>query len=471
MRDLIVEAKAEAALQRFITSIDESEILKLASSYHDNDPCQMFQPIKHGSFNVCFFVQFATPSSEGVPDRWVVRIPIPDQIPWIDEKIDVEIATMKYVAANTTIPVPMIRAHFSAQNSPIKMAFIIMDYVEGKNLRELGFPKDFDVWRSVTTEPTRARKIMYENLAQVYIQLRRLEFPDIGALGLPKGDDGQSIRVRHRPLCIEILLQQREGLAPASKFPEHTTFKTSKEYVDALLWLGDNLLDKGKNSMIDIRGERVLYASHYFRKFVMESWLDPAQDCGPFVLVHGDLGLQNLLWDDDLNLVAVLDWEWSSVMPLQFLVPPPWLDGHSIDFLCHSQILYNDQVSIFCDVVRDQERSLGFGCSALLSDEWVRRKDWCHTLVVCALLRPEYVYDVYWSFLSYAFVGVQLPFTPKQLKKYKKITSQQLALFMENDDRKEFSSRKQEEQRVYLKEEEDYFGASVDCQDTTSTVD
>ncbi|KAJ4309519.1 hypothetical protein N0V84_011454 [Fusarium piperis] len=213
------------------------------------------------------------------------------------------------------------------------MAFIIMDYVEGKNLKELGFVNDYDIWCSGTSRPTKARERMYEKLSQVYIQLRRLEFPEIGALGLPRGDDDRTIR-------------QGEGLMPTSKFPEHATFKTAKEYVDALLWLGDNLLDKGKNSMIDIRGERVLYASHYFRRFVMESWLDPALDRGPFVLVHGDLGIQNLLWDDNLNLVAVLDWEWSSVMPLQFLVPPPWLNGQSMDFLCHGQLLYNGQCEI-----------------------------------------------------------------------------------------------------------------------------
>ena len=188
---------------------------------------------------------------------------------------------------------------------------------------ELGLTKDVDVWCSGTTQPSRTRKTMYEKLAQVYIQLRRLEFPEIGTLGLPKGDDNQAICVRHRPLCIEVLIQEDEGLAPTSKFREHTTFKISKEYVNALLWLADNRLDKGKNSTVDFRGENVLYATHHIRKFVTESWLDPALDCGPFVLMHGDLDIQNLLWDDDLNLVAVLDWEWSSVIPLQFLVPPP----------------------------------------------------------------------------------------------------------------------------------------------------
>ncbi|KAF5020347.1 hypothetical protein F66182_7630 [Fusarium sp. NRRL 66182] len=457
MRDLIAEAKAQAAEKAFVTSIDERDILDLASLYHDNKPCQVFQPSKQGSYNVCFFVQFAAPSTGGSPDRCVVRIPIPEQIPWIDEKIDVEVATMKYVAANTTIPVPKVRAHSSAANSPIKMAFIIMDYIGGKSLKELGFMEDLDVWCSVTPQLTRAREKMYEGLAKVFCQLRQLEFPEIGALGLSTGYGGLGVRVRHRPLCIEILLQQREGLEPTSRFSKHRTFRTSKEYVDALLWLGDNLLNKGKNSMVQIRHERVLYASHYFRRFVEESWLDPSQDSGPFVLAHGDLGTQNILWDDDYNLVAVLDWEWSSVVPLQFLVPPPWLNGQSIDSLCHGQKLYNSQVSILCDIVRDQEKALGLGCSPPLSDEWARRKDWCHTLVVCGLLRPEYVFDIYWSFIIYIVLGFQPPLTPKQIKEYKEVTSLQVSLFMDHNERKEFLSRKMEEQREYLEEEDAYW--------------
>jgi hypothetical protein len=83
-------------------------------------------------------------------------------------------------------------------------------------------------------------------------------------------------------------------------------------------------------------------------------------------------------------------------------------------------------------------------------------------LVVCALLRPEYVFDVYWSFINYTVVGFK-PLTSEQMKKYKEITSQQVALFMENDNRRVFLLRKEEEQRVYYKEEEGHFGALVDC--------
>ena len=52
MRDLIVDSKAKESRQRFITSIDQGEILKLASSYHDDEPCHVFRPVKHGSYNV-----------------------------------------------------------------------------------------------------------------------------------------------------------------------------------------------------------------------------------------------------------------------------------------------------------------------------------------------------------------------------------------------------------------------------------
>ncbi|KAM5353010.1 hypothetical protein ACJZ2D_017124 [Fusarium nematophilum] len=230
-------------------------------------------------------------------------------------------------------------------------------------------------WCSATTQPSRARKVIYEQLASLYAQLRRLEFPEIGALGLPRQDES-AIYVRHRPLSIEVLLQQGEGLEPTIMFREKTTFKTSRDYINALLWLGDNLLSKGKNSMVNSRGgDRTLYATHSFKRFVTEQWFDPALDHGPFVLMHGDLGIQNLLWDENLNLVAVIDWEWSSVIPLQLLVPPPWLNGQDTSFLCYSQTLYNREVGILCDMIRDKEKTLGLRRLPLLSQEWATLKD------------------------------------------------------------------------------------------------
>lgn len=96
MRNFIVEDRAHKARDEFIATIQDSKILALASSYHNHEPCHIFRPLARGSFNVCFFVEFeATPVGSKSRDRWVVRIPIPSRVPWPDEKIDSEVATMK----------------------------------------------------------------------------------------------------------------------------------------------------------------------------------------------------------------------------------------------------------------------------------------------------------------------------------------------------------------------------------------
>lgn len=96
MRDKIVEEKVVLEREAFIRSVDRQAICDLASSYHSGVGCTIFRT-KHGSFNVCFFVEFNPPSHGGQPDRLVVRVPFPGRVPWVDEKIDSEVATIKYI--------------------------------------------------------------------------------------------------------------------------------------------------------------------------------------------------------------------------------------------------------------------------------------------------------------------------------------------------------------------------------------
>lgn len=89
MKNSITQDKASKEGTRFIKAIETWRICHIASTYHDDDACRMFRPPIHGSFNVCFFVQFDN------LDRWVVRIPLPSRVPWADEKTDAELATMR----------------------------------------------------------------------------------------------------------------------------------------------------------------------------------------------------------------------------------------------------------------------------------------------------------------------------------------------------------------------------------------
>lgn len=96
MRDRIIEDRITREREdfiRYITDEKSDSICALASSYRDNTPCTVVA-ISHGSFNVCVSVQFDTPPTSKSAVRWVVRIPFPGRVPWIDEKIDSEVATM-----------------------------------------------------------------------------------------------------------------------------------------------------------------------------------------------------------------------------------------------------------------------------------------------------------------------------------------------------------------------------------------
>ncbi|KAI8648046.1 APH domain-containing protein [Fusarium sp. Ph1] len=458
MRNAILKDKAEKARQRFIESIDAEVICRLASSYHNGLSCKTFDTPKHGSFNVCVFVEFDT----SPPERWVVRIPLPTRAVWIDERIETQLATMRYVAAKTTIPVPRIHAYSFTQESPIDTAFIIMDYVQGQTLKDLGFKKG-KKWRTYI-RPTEATNKLHSQLSDLYIQLRQLEFPEIGALGLPVVDgklsydcSADDIRVCHRPLSIEVAMQELEGMDPGSRIKPNATFSTARSFIDALLWLAENEFDKSPDPGLDKRGGRnSLYARHHFRRFVLDTWLDSAADKGPFVLMHGDILMlmSNLLFDDDLNLVAVLDWEWSLVVPAQMLVPPVWLSGGGPEWVLIGTNIFCTEVGRFVGTIRDRERALQV--PPRLSQEWAKMERWCHTAVVMALFSPDLTYDVYWDLIFY--LTEEKKSDDADFRKfYMKAIEPRLTAFMETPERKAFLARKEEEQRRFFEDEKKYF--------------
>lgn len=70
--DVAVAARVHTERQRFISSIADRDVLRLASSHHPSKAsCTFFQPTVHGSYNICYFIQF-----DDRKERWVVRIPI-----------------------------------------------------------------------------------------------------------------------------------------------------------------------------------------------------------------------------------------------------------------------------------------------------------------------------------------------------------------------------------------------------------
>jgi hypothetical protein len=113
--------------------------------------------------------------------------------------------------------------------------------------------------------------------------------------------------------------------------------------------------------------------------------MDCRLDQGPFVLVHGDLEPFNLIVNDNMDIVSVLDWEWSRVVPLQFFKPPLWLKNPDTTKLAWNFVYrdYLKSLDQFLEIVRTREREK-YG-NELLSDEWAKAKEDSGFLVANAL--------------------------------------------------------------------------------------
>jgi hypothetical protein len=241
-------------------------------------------------------------------------------------------------------------------------------------------------------------------MADIYIQLRRLEFPSIGCLGLGPGGE---IQVVKKNTSIDINVQELEGLQPskiqASYYGPDGRLVSANKYTEMLLEISDNAFTQGRGTVWEeSQGAEALYHLHLFREFAQQ-WVDPNLDHGPFVLVHGDFSASNLVVNDDLSIAAILDWEWSRVVPRQFFGPPLWLDlSPTIDLALKPMYeFYLKKFHRLLEVLRTRELER-FG-DLLLHDEWAGAQNKSGFLVANAL---ENWTDIDW--FSYRYISLPL---------------------------------------------------------------
>jgi hypothetical protein len=370
-----------------------------------------------GSYNICFPIVFL--SGEGVTDeKWVIRIPLTPRLASPEETMRGEIATMKYapsfsppyiahltntfryVALNTSIPIPHLHGYGFSQTHHSGLTFMLISYIHGDPLSNFNL---------TTLDPT-LRSHLYTQLADIFIQLRHCEFPHIGSLTLDPADDQTPIFARNRPLSIDINDHEVGGLNAASIIGPNRIFTTAIDYIYIQTQLVFNQFEKQQNSIYYESDARYhLYGLHQFRSMLM-GWLKREYNEGPFILKHGDFRRSNILVDQDMNITAVLDWEWSRTVPVQMFVPPTWLTGSDIHgVLGIWSILYMEDLAMFRDVVKAKEEEIhrqGRGGEKIpLSKLWdgIHKSD--NFFIAHALLRLDVLGDVYWDGLDRHYFG------------------------------------------------------------------
>ncbi|KAL2128843.1 hypothetical protein VTI74DRAFT_8575 [Chaetomium olivicolor] len=398
MRSQIKTDEIDAARGQWVAALNDSDICRLASSFRGGDPCTIFRPRQHGAFNVCFFVEFKSPWQ-----RWVLRIPIPISLPkaLLDEKTEIEVATMRYLSAKTTIPVPRVHAYAFSDTAPNGLPYIIMDYVDGRSLKVLGFKSGSETWGSLifAGPQTPAARHLHGQLAD--------------------------ISVYNRPLSIDMALQELDGLQPDNILK---TLSTASDFVDGLLRLAHNKLDQEPDQGMDEdEPASILYAAHHFKRFVQDEWLDRSANRGPFVLI-------------------------------QFMVPPIWLNASQLDFVLLIQEDYNKQVGYLRAAIQEREKALGL--PPRFSTEWAPLEKWCHGAIAIGLNYPEHAYLVYWDLIFRKLVPRLRGATQEQRdQQHEKEVVPRIKAFMEaSEERRAFLGRKIREQLEYFEAEKEHYG-------------
>ncbi|EEP77851.1 predicted protein [Uncinocarpus reesii 1704] len=221
---------------------------------------------------------------------WIARIPY--QI--IDDKTKTlllsEIATMNIIRQRTNIPIPRIFG-FEISTNPESFGYpyILMEYLGGRQLD--------NVLALSVPQPYHAK--VAKQLANVLVELQNLTFDRIGRLWAGETAD-QSIEI--------IPMEWHHTPGPLGTSFEYFYNQRQKENRE-IMALHPNSPDR-------------LTACWMLKTALAHSIIEERAR-GPFPLCHLDLHYGNLLFDDEFNLVAVIDWSHAQAAPIEQLSVTP----------------------------------------------------------------------------------------------------------------------------------------------------
>lgn len=220
---------------------------------------------------------------------------------------------MRYIAVNTTIPVPKIYHFGTADQNPIGIGpFIIMDYVDHEMTMS-------DALKDPALEPGESHELdpniseeklefLYRQMSNIVLQLSKLTFPRIGSL--VEGTDGK-IAVSGRPLIqnMNSLLEftgATPTLLPSKPLSESGSWFSSLAdmHLTQFVFQHNDALDEGDED--DARDKYV--ARQLFRRLASQGQLTTeSYGEAPFRLYSEDLRPSNVLVDKSLRIIGVID--------------------------------------------------------------------------------------------------------------------------------------------------------------------
>ena len=237
---------------------------------------------------------------------------------------------MKYVAANTTLPVPHVYTWGTAAENPLGLGpFIIMDYIEHHRRMSFAMRDEAKIVTSTLDRSIAPERLEFllAQMADIVLQLSSLSFPRIGSL--VEAEDG-TIDVGGRPIITSMIDLEIHTDAPESILPRpETTYGSAHDWFAALADI--HMMQTAfqcRDDIEDADDARDKYvARQLFRNLAADKRLvQPQTDGQPYTLFSEDFRPANVLVDKDDRVVGVIDWEFAYIAPRSFSeMPPYWL--------------------------------------------------------------------------------------------------------------------------------------------------
>ncbi|CAI7661028.1 unnamed protein product [Penicillium manginii] len=301
----LADETLRSRVQNFIDSIDWELLIEYAVNLRDKKRCKLLPDIGLGLNHVVRIIEF----DDNV--RWIARLRMESRSGnQADTTTTNDIMSNEYnaillVKQKTKILIPSVHAVELSPDNAVNAKFMLMDCLKGNVGMDLGMEI-----------PDEHKDHVYRKMADVQLELSRVQLPKIGAI-LRRNNDGTF----------------EQGPIPGLGGPFETATEFFSKWAEKVEFgLSEAKLRKAAGSLAD----ELAFSASSFRSLVkIFAEKLSVRDNGPFPLCHGDFGHNNMVFDDKYNLLGVIDWEaafagpWEifAEFPLSLSTVPPDMDA------------------------------------------------------------------------------------------------------------------------------------------------
>ena len=293
--------ESDPRLERTIAAVDWNVVASIACGLLEVSDCHWGNQL-WGGYNVVRFLHMDDKNCSVL----VVRVPLRPEEGWtaknskiFADRLSSEVATMQYVRAHTSVPVPRIIHHsVEVDSGGVGSPYIIMTKVDGVALSS--------IWDDMEESK---REIVLRQVVDILLELASQRFDKVGMLFQQESDSKNAWYI-----------MPYVQVGPSTLDPDDTSVqwqalsKTFTSVIDYWLAYANTKLKIIYDTRFGHVNKIYEYGHTWFLCSLIPALYDPSLDIGGFPLCPGDFHSQNIMIvdaDTSPRISAVIDWEFS----------------------------------------------------------------------------------------------------------------------------------------------------------------